>query len=242
MSQENIEDFRNGTVISVDSSKVEQVSYDTGLRDGTGHFVRIEEERTCNPVSFGSIGFIFGNAVLVIGFFVFIQEFCEKPGRQLPRTTEGTAVMALSHVKHVANFGEEKRNDDENFKKIPKKYNHLKKEHKDGLFLRGLEYARGDGINPSSRIQGELLLKKSARQGNEDACAILSCCYGGGIGVPQDWEKEVKWLLKAAEQGHLKAQYNLATNYFLGLGVEKNANIDRYWLKKAAEKGFQPAI
>ena len=56
-------------------------------------------------------------------------------------------------------------------------------------------------------------LRQAAEQGLAGAQYTLGVMYDGGIGVPQDSRKAVKWLRLAAEQGDARAQAYLGPMY-----------------------------
>lgn len=65
----------------------------------------------------------------------------------------------------------------------------------------------------------------------------IAAVYANGIGVPQDYEKALEWMMKAAEFGSVEAYNNIGAYYMNGRGVEKNEKEAIAWFEKAAEGG-----
>ncbi len=72
---------------------------------------------------------------------------------------------------------------------------------------------------------------KQAEKGNLDAQCDLGAMYANGVGVPQDYEKALKWTRKAASKGHSLAQHNL------GILLPKSAQEAVIWGQEAAKNG-----
>jgi TPR repeat protein len=85
----------------------------------------------------------------------------------------------------------------------------------------------------------KLLVK--AERGNASAQYDLSICYGSGLGVTQDYQEAVRWLIKAAEQGHAQAQYSFGLCYGKGQGVTQDYQEAVRWFTKAAKQGHVQA-
>ena len=77
-------------------------------------------------------------------------------------------------------------------------------------------YERGDFAHAAE------ILRPIAEQGDVDAQSILGAMCAEGKGVPQDYDKAVRWYRKAADQGDVNAQYNLGNMYNDGQGVPQN--------------------
>ncbi len=86
---------------------------------------------------------------------------------------------------------------------------------------------------PNWRQAGEL--------GWPQAQWLLGLCFAFGIGVEEDDQKAVEWILKAAEQGFAPAQAMLGACCAAGTGVEEDEQKAVEWILKAAEQGFAPA-
>lgn len=80
-------------------------------------------------------------------------------------------------------------------------------------------------------------LLQAAEEGNADAQAQVSLCYGKGIGVTQDYEKAFTWAMKSAKQGNVLSATTVAGCYFQGKGVEQDIPQAIEWLTKAANQG-----
>jgi len=80
-------------------------------------------------------------------------------------------------------------------------------------------------------------IRIAAERGDATAQNSLGVIYSGGKGVPQDYDKAVKWWLRAAEQGYAVAQYSLGLMYDKGYGVPQDYDEAVKWFRKAAEKG-----
>ena len=63
-----------------------------------------------------------------------------------------------------------------------------------------------------------------AAQGNAVAQTRLGVMYENGQGVPQDYDKAVKWYRLAATQGYATAQINLAGMYVNGRAGPQDYN------------------
>lgn len=95
---------------------------------------------------------------------------------------------------------------------------------------------------PSSGDSMEIIsdekIIKSAKEGDVKAQYILGNMYHEeGGGVPQDYQKALKWYKKAAEQGHTSAQIKLGDIYYKGQGVSQDYKKGLKWYKKAAQQG-----
>jgi TPR repeat protein len=81
------------------------------------------------------------------------------------------------------------------------------------------------------------LAQRAARTGDAIAQNNLGFMFSQGQGVPQDYDKALKWFYKAAEQGSPAAEYNIGKLYGEGLGVHQNYSEAVKWYRKAAEQG-----
>jgi len=68
-----------------------------------------------------------------------------------------------------------------------------------------------------------------ADEGDITAQYYMGELYLKGQGVPQDFEKAVKWYAMAAEYGHGAAQANLGALLTLGLGTRRDLETAYYW-------------
>ena len=70
------------------------------------------------------------------------------------------------------------------------------------------------------------------------AKVVLGRMYSRGEGVPQDYQKAIKWFREAAEQGDSEwGQLELGRIYGDGAGVTQDYEQAMKWLRKAAEHG-----
>ena len=81
----------------------------------------------------------------------------------------------------------------------------------------------------------------AAEQGDANAQNNLGYMYNQGQGVPQDYQKAVKWYRKAAEQGDEYAQANLGIMYANGWGVPENYIEGYAWTIVAIANGRDAA-
>ena len=86
------------------------------------------------------------------------------------------------------------------------------------------------------------LIESLADQGNASAQYHLGVMYDDGHGVPQDYNKAIKWYGKAADQGNASAQCNLGSMYVKGHGVPQDYNKASMWYEMAAGKGNAKAM
>ena len=84
-------------------------------------------------------------------------------------------------------------------------------------------------------------LLQVARQGNSDAQAAVSICYGKGDGVAQDYGKAFSWAMKSAGQGNALGASTVAGCYMQGKGVKEDIPRAVEWTRKAAELGDSKA-
>ena len=86
------------------------------------------------------------------------------------------------------------------------------------------------------RSQGVEWFRKSAEQGNAQACYYLGESYRLGIGATKNASTGVEWLKKGADKGNVMSMYQLAECYEKGEGVAKNKQQALYWYEKVDEK------
>lgn len=100
----------------------------------------------------------------------------------------------------------------------------------------GSHYAqRGDWANAAKFFQG------AAEQGVPDAEKNLGVLYTRGLGVPQNDQEGLRWLMKAAGHGSADAQTELGAMYAGGHGVAKDIEEGLRWWMKAAGQGYPKA-
>ena len=90
-------------------------------------------------------------------------------------------------------------------------------------------------------LAGWKILSVWKKSGNDSEQYNLGLCYYYGRGVPQDYEKAVKWFRKAAEYGNAGAQYSLGDCYYYGNGVPQDYGKAVEWFRKAARQGDKDA-
>jgi len=83
----------------------------------------------------------------------------------------------------------------------------------------------------------QLFVFEHPEQGNASTQYNLGWMYDNGEGVPQDYEKAVKWYRLAAEQGYSLAQLGLGVMYDNGKGVPQDYQEAVKWYRRAAEQG-----
>ena len=82
--------------------------------------------------------------------------------------------------------------------------------------------------------------KKLMDSGNSEAFNMIAMEYdvgGGGMGLPQDYQRARELYLKAAELGCARGYYNLGQIYREGKGVEMDVNKAKYYYELAAMNG-----
>lgn len=83
--------------------------------------------------------------------------------------------------------------------------------------------------------------KTDALRGNAFAQMKLGIMYRMGYGVPQDFQKAVKWWRAAAEGGNANAQCNLGFMYLYGVALEMDPVRAYAWFSIAAGQGHLDA-
>jgi len=91
--------------------------------------------------------------------------------------------------------------------------------------------------NVSKRTKDILQITERAERGDIEAQYELGGIYGSGDGVPQDFQKAIKWFRKAALNGNLRSINEMGVYYALGNGVPKDVVESAKWFRKAAEQG-----
>ncbi len=73
-------------------------------------------------------------------------------------------------------------------------------------------------------------MEHSASEGNVFAAVLMASCYGGGVGVQRDIDKQIEYLRIAAEKGSLDSQTRLALAY-----LNKNDRQNAFsWFERAS--------
>ena len=85
----------------------------------------------------------------------------------------------------------------------------LKKENPEALYLMGLMYRTGDGVEKDPGLALDWL-KKAADKGHPEAMYTIGTVYRTGDGVAANPALAAKWLKKAANAGYQEAKTDLA--------------------------------
>jgi TPR repeat protein len=83
---------------------------------------------------------------------------------------------------------------------------------------------------------------KSARFGLREAQYEVGLMYANGIGVEQDFEQAIHWIIQSSERGYAAAQYLLATRYASGVGIGQDNYKAAVWFQKAGDQGHAKAL
>ena len=89
--------------------------------------------------------------------------------------------------------------------------------------------------------QAAPLFKALAEKGNVQAEFFIGGMYLAGTGVPQDFDKALKWSKMAAEHGNTAAQFNLGKMYEKGEGVPQDDVHAHMWFNLSASSGDEQA-
>ncbi len=81
------------------------------------------------------------------------------------------------------------------------------------------------------------MLVRAADGGLTVAEYDVAICYERGVGVTQDFAKDVIWLERAATHGNVDAEYKLAHSYRTGRGTAIDPAKAFAWYLKAAQHG-----
>jgi uncharacterized protein len=73
------------------------------------------------------------------------------------------------------------------------------------------------------------------------AQTMLATAYRAGIGVPQDYDRALRWYRTAADQGDAAAETSLGEMYANGEGVSQSFPEALKWIRKAAGRGYDDA-
>ncbi len=102
-------------------------------------------------------------------------------------------------------------------------------------FLRGIQFAEGDGVVKDYSAAAQYY-RKAAEAGYAPAQYNLAHLYENGLGVEHDLGQAAAWYRKAAEQGDPEAQNNLGTLYASGQGVPRSDTEAVHWYRLAADQ------
>ena len=102
-------------------------------------------------------------------------------------------------------------------------------------FLRGIQFAEGDGVVKDYSAAAQCY-RKAAETGYAPAQYNLAHLYENGMGVERNLSRAAAWYRKAAEQGDPEAQNNLGTLYASGHGVPRSDTEAVHWYRLAAEQ------
>lgn len=105
------------------------------------------------------------------------------------------------------------------------------KTDRDALFLLGMLYDSGNGVDSSQERAAELYLK-AAELGQPIAQLYISVFYMEGIAVQKDMDKAVHWLTRSAQSGNVEAQTRLGLILSAGELADHEEAI--HWLRMAA--------
>jgi len=82
---------------------------------------------------------------------------------------------------------------------------------------------------------------RRTRGGDAYAQNNLGYMYEYGEGMPQDYQKALRWYRLAADQGEATAQNHLGEMYHDGKGVQKDSIQAYMWWTLSVEQGFKLA-
>lgn len=83
---------------------------------------------------------------------------------------------------------------------------------------------------------GLKILQNLAERGNVEALLRLAKIYESGVGVQQDYQREIEYLNKAILNNSAEAMFQLGRLYMLGLGFAKNKQTAIELFERAAEQ------
>lgn len=86
-------------------------------------------------------------------------------------------------------------------------------------------------------LQGTGSARSFAQQSDPHSEYQFADTYPGGMGVPQDFGKRVRWFERAAEEGMATAQWKLGLAFLHGVGIAADDERAAYWIKRAADQG-----
>ena len=97
---------------------------------------------------------------------------------------------------------------------------------------------------PVPRSEEDLIEMNMKHVEMDDATAIynLGCCYHDGIyGMPQNYDKALKFWHRAGELGCAESYYNIGNAYYHGNGVEMDMKQAKHFYELAAIWGYSGA-
>lgn len=108
------------------------------------------------------------------------------------------------------------------------------REQPSAIYLRGLLYDKGYGVNADPDM-AFLLMREAAAKGNSLAIYEVGHRFLMGVGVPTNYISARQWLVTAAESPHYikEAMIDLATIYEQGLGVEVDYEQAKDWQERS---------
>ena len=136
----------------------------------------------------------------------------------------GAAMKILGKVFHTGELGvqDEQRSSDYYERAFDVLYDQAMGENDgEAQHVLGNSYLDGDGIK-QSYSQAVKMFQRSIANNYAPSYNSLAICYGSGLGVVEDSEKEFELQLKASEMGCPAAMSNLAIKYHSGNGGRKN--------------------
>ena len=89
------------------------------------------------------------------------------------------------------------------------------------------------GLEESEEL-ARVFLKKSAKQGNEDALLLLAQWYADGNVVNKDYDKALSIYFGLSERGSCRAKTEISYLYIDGLLVEKNEDLAFEYMEQAS--------
>jgi TPR repeat protein len=116
----------------------------------------------------------------------------------------------------------------------------------EGLFLKGLSFASGQGV-AQDYSQAAECYTEAAEQGHSVAQLNLAALYERGQGVRRDEAKALIWLTKAANLGNAAAPYRLGVQEHLVCGTARAGSASEgriealKWVRLSAAQGCRRA-
>lgn len=147
-----------------------------------------------------------------------------------------TQVAAMSELARKA-YEELKQEDFASARKILEEKE--AKDDPDALFLLGMMYDSGKGVEANKERAASLYLD-AAKRGHSVAQLYVGIFYKQGISFETDIKKSEHWLSLSARAGNRAAQRNLGVLYSDGELADEEKAI--YWLRKASNQGSTGAM
>lgn len=99
------------------------------------------------------------------------------------------------------------------------------------------------GLNQiRDKTKGTFILRKAAKQGNNEAEFLLGMAYYEGLGVSHNWDDAKKWFMKSVEHGYPKAMYQLGFMYHYGIGTGPDIMKALEMYTNSADLGYGKAM